>query len=49
MTAERCERGAQMLATVDGVAGPQVVESLAKSFSDFTRYVLQCPFGDIYT
>jgi len=38
-------RGAQILCPpVDGLAGLQVVESLAKSFPDF-----EFPFGDIYT
>lgn len=38
----------QMLAAVDGVAGQNVVETLAQSFPDFARYVVEFPFGDIY-
>ncbi|MBV2180584.1 MAG: carboxymuconolactone decarboxylase family protein [Castellaniella sp.] len=48
MSAERYERGARMLATVDGPAGLEVIENLAKSFPDFAHYVLEFPFGDIY-
>lgn len=48
MSAERYERGSRMLTAVDGPAGLDVVEELAKSFPDFTRYVLEFPFGDIY-
>lgn len=48
MSTERYERGARMLAAVDGPAGLDVVENLAKSFPDFARYVLEFPFGDIY-
>lgn len=45
---ERYERGTRMLAAVDGPAGLAVVEGLAQSFTDFARYVLEFPFGDIY-
>ncbi|GAC1356036.1 MAG: carboxymuconolactone decarboxylase family protein [Variovorax sp.] len=48
MSAERVERGSRMLAAVDGPAGLEVVEALAKSFPDFARYLLEFPFGDIY-
>ena len=48
MSADRYERGAAMLAAVDGPAGLAVVEGLAKSFPDFARYVVEFPFGDIY-
>ncbi|MDM0046825.1 carboxymuconolactone decarboxylase family protein [Variovorax dokdonensis] len=44
----RYERGSRMLTTVDGPAGLEVVENLAKSFPDFARYVLEFSFGDIY-
>ena len=46
---ERYERGARMLSMVDGPAGLAVVEGLAKTFPDFARYVLEFPFGDIYS
>ena len=48
MSADRYERGAAMLAAVDGPAGLAVVEGLAKSFPDFARYIVEFPFGDIY-
>ena len=47
-TEGRYERGSRMLTTVDGLAGLEVVENLAKSFPDFARYVLEFPFGDVY-
>lgn len=48
MSASRQERGAAMLAAVDGPAGLAVVEGLAQSFPDFARYLLEFAFGDIY-
>ncbi|GJG97984.1 carboxymuconolactone decarboxylase family protein [Cupriavidus pauculus] len=48
MSAERYERGLQMLAAVDGETGVNVVETLAKTFPAFARYVVEFPFGDIY-
>lgn len=44
----RYERGSRMLTAVDGPAGLDAVQTLAKSFPDFARYVLEFPFGDIY-
>jgi 4-carboxymuconolactone decarboxylase len=49
VTSERYERGQRVLEQVDGPAGLQVVEQLARSFPDFARYVLEFPFGDIYS
>jgi 4-carboxymuconolactone decarboxylase len=37
------------LREVDGDAGVQVVEALAKSFPEFATYVVEYPFGDIYS
>lgn len=48
MSNDRYERGAAMLAAVDGPAGLAVVEGLAKSFPDFARYLVEFPFGDVY-
>ena len=48
MNSERYERGAAMLAAVDGPAGLAVVEELGKSFPEFARYLVEFPFGDIY-
>ena len=38
-----------MLARVDGDAGMRIVEDLASSFPEFTNYLLEYPFGDIYS
>ena len=38
-----------MLQKVDGEAGLQVIETLAGSFPDFATYLLEFPFGDIYS
>jgi 4-carboxymuconolactone decarboxylase len=48
MSADRYERGAAMLAAVDGPEGLAVVEGLATAFPDFARYIVEFPFGDIY-
>lgn len=48
MNTERYERGAAMLAAVDGPAGLAVVEGLGKLFPEFARYLVEFPFGDIY-
>ncbi|EGI75807.1 carboxymuconolactone decarboxylase family protein [Hylemonella gracilis] len=48
MSTDRYERGAAMLAAIDGPAGLAVVDGLAKSFPDFARYIVEFPFGDIY-
>jgi len=49
MHSERYQRGAAQIQAVDGPAGLAVVEGLAKTFPDFAAYVLEYPFGDIYT
>jgi 4-carboxymuconolactone decarboxylase len=46
---ERYLRGAEQLSRVDGEAGLQVVESLGKAFPDFATYLVEFPFGDIYS
>jgi 4-carboxymuconolactone decarboxylase len=46
---DRRIRGEEMLERVDGRAGIDVVESLASSFPEFANYVLEYPFGDIYS
>lgn len=48
MSNERYKRGERMLSAVDGPNGSAVVDSLAKSFPDFARYLVEFPFGDIY-
>ncbi|CAG9182824.1 carboxymuconolactone decarboxylase family protein [Cupriavidus pinatubonensis] len=49
MSAERYKQGLRMLAAVDGETGIGVVETLARSFPVFARYVVEFPFGDIYS
>jgi 4-carboxymuconolactone decarboxylase len=48
-TESRYERGAKALAQIDGEAGQKVIDSLADIAPDFARYVLEFPFGDIYS
>lgn len=45
----RYDRGLRALAEVDGEAGRKVVESLADIAPDFARYLIEFPFGDIYS
>jgi 4-carboxymuconolactone decarboxylase len=45
----RLERGRRALAEIDGEAGERVIASLADIAPDFARYVLEFPFGDIYS
>jgi len=46
---DRYLRGVAQLGAVDGEAGTAVVDGLAQSFPDFATYVLEFPFGDIYS
>lgn len=48
MQPTRHERGLERLHAVDGPAGVRVVETLAASFPDFARYIVEYPFGDVY-
>jgi 4-carboxymuconolactone decarboxylase len=45
----RLERGKRALAEIDGEAGDKVVAALADIAPDFARYLLEFPFGDIYS
>src|SRR5471032_2288820 len=45
----RLERGKRVLSEIDGEAGEKVIDSLADIAPDFARYVLEFPFGDIYS
>lgn len=45
----RLERGRRALAAIDGEAGHAVVAALADIAPDFARYLLEFPFGDIYS
>ena len=45
----RFDRGQRALSRIDGTAGEKVVASLADIAPDFARYVIEFPFGDIYS
>jgi 4-carboxymuconolactone decarboxylase len=45
----RYERGLRALAEIDGHGGQKVVDSLAGIAPDFARYIVEFPFGDIYS
>lgn len=49
MPSERFIMGQEMLQKVDGKGGKAVVESLKDIAPDFARYLLEFPFGDIYS
>ncbi|MEJ2631256.1 MAG: carboxymuconolactone decarboxylase family protein [Acidihalobacter sp.] len=46
---ERFQRGWDKLREIDGEAGERVVEALADIAPDFARYLIEFPFGDIYS
>lgn len=48
-TETRFERGSRALAEIDGAAGENVVNALADIAPDFARYLIEFPFGDIYS
>jgi 4-carboxymuconolactone decarboxylase len=45
----RLERGKRVLSEIDGTAGEKVISSLADIAPDFAQYLLEFPFGDIYS
>jgi 4-carboxymuconolactone decarboxylase len=45
----RFERGTRALSEIDGEAGERVVSSLEDIAPDFGRYLIEFPFGDIYS
>jgi 4-carboxymuconolactone decarboxylase len=45
----RLERGRRALAEIDGEAGEKVVAALADIAPDFATYIVEFPFGDIYS
>lgn len=49
MHSERFITGQKMLQQVDGKGGDAVIESLQDVASDFARYLIEFPFGDIYS
>ena len=46
---DRYQRGWEKLKEVDGEAGERVIESLKDIAPDFARYLIEFPFGDIYS
>jgi len=48
-TEDRYQRGWEKLKEVDAEAGERVIESLRDIAPDFARYVIEFPFGDIYS
>jgi len=48
MTSVRFTTGLEMLQRVDGKGGDAVVNSLKDIAPDFSRYLIEFPFGDIY-
>lgn len=49
MNSERFMTGQSMLQKVDGKGGDAVVESLQDIAPDFAQYLIEFPFGDIYS
>ena len=46
---DRYQRGWEKLKEVDGEGGKRVIESLQDIAPDFARYLIEFPFGDIYS
>ena len=49
MSIDRYERGLEKLKEVDGEAGATIIEGLKDIAPDLARYVIEFPFGDIYS
>ena len=45
----RYVRGLKKLHEIDGAAGQRVIDALAPIAPDFARYLIEFPFGDIYS
>nr|WP_295775489.1 carboxymuconolactone decarboxylase family protein [Rhodoferax sp.] len=45
----RYQRGLEKLREIDGEAGQRVIDALAPIAPDFARYLIEFPFGDIYS
>jgi 4-carboxymuconolactone decarboxylase len=48
-TDERFARGLRALDAIDGDASKRVMDSLVDIAPDFARYLIEFPFGDIYS
>lgn len=49
MNPNRYERGLAKLQEIDGDAGQRVIDSMNGIAPDFARYLIEFPFGDIYS
>ena len=49
MLPSRYEQGLEKLREIDGDAGVRVIDSLRDIAPDFARYLIELPFGDIYS
>lgn len=49
MPSDRYERGLKKLKEVDGKAGERVIESLKEVAPDLADYLIEFPFGDVYS
>jgi 4-carboxymuconolactone decarboxylase len=49
MASDRYDRGFEKLKEIDGESGEHVIESLKDISPDFVRYLIEFPFGDIYS
>jgi 4-carboxymuconolactone decarboxylase len=49
MASDRYDRGFEKLKEIDGESGERVIESLKDISPDFARYLIEFPFGDIYS
>jgi len=45
----RYRRGLEKLGEIDGEAGRRVIESLTDVAPDLARYIIEFPFGDVYS
>ncbi len=45
----RYQRGLDKLREIDGEAGQRVIDALGPIAPDFARYLIEFPFGDIYS
>jgi 4-carboxymuconolactone decarboxylase len=46
---DRFQRGWERLREIDPEAGPELIERLKDIAPDFARYIIEFPFGTIYT
>lgn len=49
MESDRYKRGWEKLEEIDGNAGERVIETLKDIAPDLARYIIEFPFGDIYS